>query len=65
MVEGAFLAFYQKSRWDARAVEWACLENRCARKGTEGSNPSPTAMNVWSQDHRGFESHPFRQNLLF
>ena len=30
-------------RWDAGAVERGGLENRCARKGTGGSNPSPTA----------------------
>ena len=28
---------------DAGVVERGGLENRCARKGTEGSNPSPSA----------------------
>ena len=28
-------------------VEWDGLENRCARKGTEGSNPSLSAMLTW------------------
>lgn len=32
-----------RMRRDARAVEWGGLENRCARKRTEGSNPSPSA----------------------
>ena len=30
-------------RRGARVVEWDGLENRCARKGTEGSNPSLSA----------------------
>ena len=31
-------------RRGARAVEWAGLENRCARKGTVGSNPTLSAI---------------------
>lgn len=34
---------YIKKRWGARVVDWACLENRYARKGIGGSNPPPTA----------------------
>ena len=30
-------------RRGARVVEWVCLENRSARKGTGGSNPSLSA----------------------
>ena|GEM_PF-5473847 len=30
-------------RWDARVAEWGSLENCCARKGTGGSTPPPTA----------------------
>lgn len=31
------------TRKDARVVELAVLERLCIRKGTEGSNPSPSA----------------------
>ena len=34
------------ARRGARAVEWDGLENRCALPGTEGSNPSLSAMLV-------------------
>ncbi|MDB5182001.1 MAG: hypothetical protein JWP13_764 [Candidatus Saccharibacteria bacterium] len=32
-------ATISESRRGARVVELACLENKCARKGTKGSNP--------------------------
>ena len=31
------------ARKGARAAEWDGLENRCLRKGTVGSNPTPSA----------------------
>jgi hypothetical protein len=33
-------------RRGARVVELACLENKCARKGTKGSNPFLSAKNI-------------------
>ena len=39
------LSFQSLIFWrDARVVEWARLERECARKGTEGSNPSLSAL---------------------
>lgn len=36
-------------RKGAGAVELACLENKCAGNGTEGSNPSPSATDFVEQ----------------
>ena len=42
--DSSFLHYIKVKIWrGARVVEWGALEKRCARKGTEGSNPSFSA----------------------
>lgn len=43
---------FPSNRRDARVVEWARLESECAGNGTEGSNPSLSAILILKEFRR-------------
>ena len=54
-----FYLFLQCFWKDARVVEWAALEMRCTGNCTGGSNPSLSANQLRSGQHRNFSCDVF------
>ena len=53
---------YNESYWrDAGVVELACLENKCASNGTQGSNPCLSATRKVIRFFDIFDPTPFLQ----